>query len=285
MRRLVTFFGSRVFLPFTRLAPRGHRRTTRGVVLALAAAVRVVDRVHDRTTDGRTNAGPAVTTGLTDLDVGVLSVANLTDGGAAGDEDATHLGRRHAKDGVATLLAHQLAGVASGTGDGSATARLELDGVDERTDRNLGQRHGVAGLDVGALAGNDGVADAETLRAEDVRLGAVSVVKQRDASGTVRVVLDGSNLGGHAILATLEVDNAVTTLVAAALVTGGHATVVVATGLLRQRLEKRLLGLVRRDLGEVRDRLEAPACAGRLEVLNSHVTFPFLGPLAIPLKG
>ena len=157
--------------------------------------------------------------------------------------------------------------------------------MDERTHGDLAQRQAVAGLDVGLGARHDRVAHGEALRAQDVGLGAVHVVEQGDAGGAVRVVLDRGDLGRHAVLATLEVDDAILALVATALVTGRHAAVVVAASLLGQRLEQRLLRLVRRDLGEVRDRLEAPACAGGLEVLNSHVAFPFLFPLAIPLKG
>ena len=55
----------------------------------------------------------------------------------------------------------------------------------------------------------------------------------------VRIVLDRGNLGGHAVLVALEVDHAVTTLPAAALVAGCDAAVVVTTGLRGQGLEKR----------------------------------------------
>ena len=209
-------------------------------------------------------------TGLADHDVGVLGIADLTDGGTAGHEDTAHLGGRHADDRVLALLAHELASGTSGTGDSGTLARLELDCVDEGTHGNLGQRHGIARLNVGAGTGNDGVADLEALGGQDVALLAVHVVKQGDASGTVRVVLDGSDLGRHAILIALEIDNAVLTLNAAALVTHGDATGVVTTSLDRQRLEKRLLGLGAGDLGEVRDRLPATAGAGRLKVLYSH---------------
>ena len=117
-----------------------------------------------------------MTAGLTDHDVGVLGVADLADGGAAGHENATHLGGRHADDRVLALLTHELAGGTSGTGDSSALARLELDGVDEGTHGNLGQRHGVARLDVGAGTGDDGVADLEALGGQDVALLAVHVL-------------------------------------------------------------------------------------------------------------
>ena len=112
-------------------------------------------------------------------------------------------------------------------------AGLQLDSVDERTDGDAGQRHGVAGLDVHIGAANDHVADLQALRVKDVALLAVNVVQQSDTSGAVRVVLDGSDLCRHAVLVALEVDDAVTTLHAAALVTDGDVTVVVATRLLR----------------------------------------------------
>ena len=91
---------------------------------------------------------------------------------------------------------------------------------------------------------------------EDVALLAVRVVQQGDAGRAVRVVLDRRDLGRHAVLVALEVDHAVAALVAAALVPGRDAPVVVAAALLGQRLQQRLLGRRRGDLREVGDRLE-----------------------------
>ena len=268
-------------------APRGDRVTTGGLVLALAAAVRVVDRVHDGAANARTDALPAVAAGLADLDVGMLGVAHLADGGAAGDEHAAHLGGRHAQDGVVALLAHELDARAGRAGDGRALARLQLDRVDERTDRDVGQGQRVARLDVGLGAAHHRVAHAQALRMQDVALLAVNIVQKGDAGAAVRVVLDGSDLGGHAIFVALEVDDAVTALVATALMAGGDAAVVVATCLVGQRRKQGLLRLVRRDLGEVRDRLEASAGACRLVLFDSHV-FPFCGfslaRLSVPRK-
>ena len=241
------------------------------MVLALAAAVRVVDGVHDRTTDGGTDATPTVTAGLADHDVGVLGVAHDADGGAAGDEDTTQLGGGHAQDGVAVVLAHELDGGAGGTTHGAALARLELHVVDQGTNGNLGERHAVAGLDVDVLgAGDDGVTNVKALGAQDVGLGAVNVVQQGDASGAVGVVLDRGDLGRDVVLAALEVDATILALVAAALVTGGDAAVVVAAGLLGQGLQEGLLGLAAGDLSEVGDGLETPTSARGLEVLDCH---------------
>ena len=170
---------------------------TCGLVLALATTMGMVDRVHNGTADGRTNALPAVTTGLTDLDVGMLGVSDLADGGAAGEQHATHLRRGHTQDGVLAFLTHQLDGGASGTSQSGTLAGLQLNGMDERTDRDLGEGHSIAGLDVLAHAGHDHVSNLQALGVKDVALLTVHVVQQSNTGGTVGVVLDGSDLGGH----------------------------------------------------------------------------------------
>ena len=105
---------------------------------------------------------------------------------------------------------------------------------------------------------------------KDVALLAVNVVQQSDTSGAVRVVLNGSDLCRHAVLVALEVDDAVTTLHAAALVTDGDVTVVVATRLLVQRRKQGLFRLVAGDFGLVRNRLEATTGASRPVLFDSH---------------
>ena len=101
-------------------------------------------------------------------------------------------------------------------------------------------------------AGDDDVANLQALRVKDVALLAVNVVQQSDAGRAVGIVLDGCNLGGHAVLVALEVDDAVTALVAAALVTGGDAAVVVATSLLGQGRRRDFSGLDAGDLSRSR---------------------------------
>src|SRR6476661_10518052 len=104
-----------------RLAPGGHRVTTTGR-LALATTVRVVDGVHDDTADGRALALPAHAAGLAPVDVGLLGVADLTDGGAAADVDVAHLAGGHPQLCTRALLRDELGAVARGTGDlGTAT--------------------------------------------------------------------------------------------------------------------------------------------------------------------
>src|SRR5688572_18342338 len=85
------------------LAPRGlGRHPGRG--LALATAVRMVARVHDDPTDLRALAHVPGATGLTEVLVLVVQVADLSDGGHATHRDAPHLARRHADRAVVALL-------------------------------------------------------------------------------------------------------------------------------------------------------------------------------------
>ena len=258
--------------------------TSRRLVLAFATTVRVVDRVHNRTTDGRADALPAVTASLADLDVGMLGVADFANSRAAGEQHAAHLRRGHAQNGVLAFLTHELDRSTSGASQRSTLAGLQLNCMDEGTNRDVSQSKRVAGLNVGLRARHNHVADLQAFRVKDVALLAINVMEKSDTGGTVRVVLDGSDLGGDAVLVALEVDDTVTTLHAAALMTGGDATLVVATGLLRQRRKQRLLGLRAGDFGEIRNRLEAATSAGRLVLLDSHqTTFLPWKPARVPL--
>src|SRR5699024_9172553 len=149
-------------------------------------------------------------------DVDLVDVADLTDGRAAADVDATDLGGRHTQDGVLALLTQQLDGRASGACQLGTAARLQLHVVDGGTGRDVAQRQVVAGLDVGSRTGLHDGALRQTTRGEDVTLLTVGVVQQRDVRGAVRVVLDVCDLGGDAVLViTTEVDDTVAPLVAA----------------------------------------------------------------------
>src|SRR6476469_11089261 len=128
------------------LAPGGHRVATTGR-LALTTTVRVVDRVHDHTADGRALALPPHAAGLAPVDVGLLGVADPADRGAAAHVDITHLAGRHPQLGAATLLGDELCRVASGAGDLRAATGPQLDAVDRRTDGDVAQRQVVARLD------------------------------------------------------------------------------------------------------------------------------------------
>ena len=251
------------------LAPRRDGMATTGR-LALAATQGVVDGVHGDAAGLGLDALPAVAAGLADLDQLGLGVADLTDGGPAVDRHAAHLGAGQAQGGEVALLGHQLHGGAGRAAHLGAAAGVQLDGVHHGADGDVAQRQAVAGADLGALAVLQRVAHLHVLRGEHVALLAVEVVEEEDAAVAVRVVLDGRDLGGHAVLVPLEVDDAVALLVAAALVAGGLAAVVVAATGVVLRGQQGPLGRVLGDLLEVGDRLEPATGAGGLALAKGH---------------
>lgn len=252
------------------LTPRRDRVATTGG-LALTTTVRVVNRVHRDTADGRANALPAHAAGLAPVDVRLLGVADLADRGAAAGVDQADFTRRHTKVGHGALLRQQLHGGTRGTGELRAAAGPQLDGVDGRTDRDVAQRQVVTGLDVGGRAVLDTVALRQSTRRDDVALLAVRVVQERDARGAVRVVLDVRDLGRHAVLVvTTEVDHSVGALVATALVANGHTTGVVTAALAVQGADQRLLRRGPRDLDKVGDAGATTARGRRLVLADTH---------------
>jgi len=91
-----------------------------------------------------------------------------------------------------------------------------------------------------------------------------------DVRRAVRVVLEPLHLADDTVLVAAEVDDPVVTLVATALVPGGDAAVVVASGaahlLLDQRRQR--LALVQLRADHLDD--GAPACRGRLDFDERH---------------
>ena len=117
--------------------------------LAFTTTVRVIDRVHDHTANGRTNTAPAHRTSFTDLAQAVLFVGDFANRGAAFDVDLANFARPHANLGVGAFARQQRRGGTSGARNLRTLARLQLDAVDRRADRNVPDRQGVASADRG----------------------------------------------------------------------------------------------------------------------------------------
>src|SRR6185312_3216519 len=222
--------------------------------LALTTTVRVVDRVHGHAAHRRALALPAHPAGLAPVDVGLLGVADLADGGAAAHVDVADLPGGHPQLRVRPVLGYQLDAGAGRAGDLGAATGPQLDRVHHGAGRDVAQRQVVAGLDVGAGAALHPVTLAQPGRRDDVALLAVGEVQQRDPGGAVGVVLDVRDLGRHAVLVgPPEVDHPVGPLVPAALVPGGDPAGVVPATARVQRADQRLLRLGPGDLDEVGD--------------------------------
>src|SRR5438270_4075054 len=232
----------------------------------------MVDRVHRHTAYRRALALPAHAAGLAPVDVGLLGVAHLADGGAAARVDVADLPGRHPQLCHTTVLGDELHARARRPGNLRPAARTQLDRVHDRADRDVAQGQVVAGLDVRRRAGLDPVTLRQPRRRDDVALLAVGVVQQCDACRAVGVVLDVRDLRRHAVLVvTTEVDDAVGALVTATLVAGGDPAVHVATALVVQRLDQRLLRLGARDLDEVGDTGATAPGRRRLVFADAHL--------------
>src|SRR6185295_3902913 len=212
------------------LAPRRDGVTAaRG--LALAAAVRVVDRVHGDAANRWALALQTVAASLADNDVDVVRVRHGADGGHADFRNHANFAGRQLHLGVAIAATNELGVGAGGAGDLAALKRLHFDIVDDGADRDALHWQGVARLDVDVFAGNQDIAHVNALRRDDIGLLAIIVLHQRDEGGAVGVIFQALDGRGHIPLATLEVDDAVALLrAAAAPARGAPAEVVAAAG-------------------------------------------------------
>src|SRR5579859_6578007 len=210
-----------------RLAPRRHRMAA----AAGAPAERMVDRVHGLAADMAAPAHPAVASGLADRDVHVVGVRHRADRGDAAAMHEALLAGIEPQDDVFAVAADDLRIGAGRAGDLAALADFQLDIVHDRADRNVGNRHGIAGLHVDVFAGHHGIADREPLRRQDVVQLAVFVFDQGDEAGAVRIVFEALDFGRRIEPAALEVDPPIRLLVAAAAIAAGdRAGIVAAAG-------------------------------------------------------
>src|ERR1035437_109287 len=231
------------------LTPRrlgGHS----GGRFAFTTTVRMVSRVHDHAADFGPLAHVPCASCLAQVLVLVLEIRDLADRSHAAERDPPNLAGGKSHGGEISLFGEQLSRHSRGPDDLTSLARDQFDVVDRGAERDVGQRKRVAETSLGLDAGDDHVADLETVRQEHVAFLAVLVVKQADAGRSVGVVLDRGQLRRHIELVSLEVDDAIVLLLAAATMTNGDPTDIVAAGASLLRLKERLVGFFGRDFLE-----------------------------------
>src|SRR5688572_3559937 len=242
--------------------------------LALAAAERVIHRIHRDAAHVRPLAQPPAAPGLADRHVLVIEIANLADGGDALDVDLPDLARRHLDGGVLPFPCHELYGRSGAARDLAALAGPQLDVVNLRAQRDVLQRQAVARKDVDGITGYHRVTHLDARRLQDVSLFAVRIGDQRDARRPVRVVLDRLDTAGNVLLIPLEVDDPVEPLVAAAAPPRRQLAAVVAAAGPFQLFGERAIRLVRRDVVERLHGPEARTGRRRVEFSNRHLYAP-----------
>src|ERR1700732_183795 len=171
---------------------------------AFAAAVRMVYRVHGDAAVMRLASEPATATGLADRNIHMIRVRHRTDGPGAAAMDQTLFARVQTNDHVVMVAADELRIGTGGTRELAALADLQFHIVDDGADRHVAER-------------DHSVADRQTLRGQDISLGAVGIFQQRDEGGAVRIVFETLDGRRHIDLGALEIDDAIGLLVATAL--------------------------------------------------------------------
>src|ERR1700687_1277916 len=136
--------------------------------LALATAVRMVNRVHRDSADVAALTQPSGPSRLANRDIFVVEVADLADSGAALRLHHPLLTRGQLEQRHLALFRHQLRLSARAARELRARTGLHLDRMDDRADRNIFELQRVARLDVSVLTGLDFGADFEAVGSEDV---------------------------------------------------------------------------------------------------------------------
>src|SRR2546426_5353468 len=257
-------------LPFDLAPGIGRRTTARG--LALAAAERMVHRIHGYAAHSGVASQPAALPRFTNRQQLVLRVPHFADRREALAAHHAHLRRAEPERDVVALFRNDLRARARAAAQLAAAADLQLDVVHRGAQRNLEQRHRIAGADVGTRTGDDAVAHVETLGRDDVALLAIAVMQQRDAGRPVGIVLDCRHARGNRELVAPEIDTPVLPLVAAALPAGGDVALVVAPAGSFERLEQRFLRRMSSDFGEVGDRAKPRGRRPRPKLSDGHIS-------------
>src|SRR5580700_5591833 len=171
-------------------SPWAHRVRVALTGLAFAAAVRMIDRVHDDAAHRRANTEPAHRAGFAEHAQTVFIVADFADGCATVDMHLAHFTGLQPQTGVHAFARGELSGRAGAARHLAAFADLQFDVVYRAADRNVAQRHRIAGLYRRVGAGADLIARLHALRRQNVAALAVLVEDQREMRGAIRIILE-----------------------------------------------------------------------------------------------
>jgi len=206
----------------------------------------------------------------------MLDMAHLTNGGITILENQPDLSGRKFDMGVLPLLRHQLTRSPRTTDDLSAFSYLQFDVVDEGPRWNIAKREGIARLDVGCGACDHFIPYLDLGRGQNISFLSVGIVEQSDSRRPIRIVLNGSHLGGNLFLVPLEINEAILPLMTSSPVPGCNPSMAVSAPPLLQRDEKALLGSRRSYLLECGNRLEPFCRRSWFIALDAHPLTPYL---------
>ena len=254
--------------------PRSHRTCMTDGTFALAAAVRVIARVHYGTSDGRSDTQMSGLTGFTDSDNLVVEVTDLTDSRLTFDGNVSHFAAGKFESGKSALFRHKLSSHTRASRKLSALTRLKFDIVYHSTYGDIFEGKAVADLNIRVGTRNDDVAYVKTERRENVSLFAVRIEQKRDVRRSVRIVLDGLYGCFDAVFISLEIYDTVLSLIAAAVMTNGDFTLRVSACGVSLVFEKRSFGSGAGNFFVGAYRHETARRRSRFISFNTHCLIP-----------
>ena len=153
----------------------------------------MVIRVHNGTADSRADTHMAFTPCFTDINKVMVAVAYYADGCTAEDRNHAHFAGWKAERGIFAFFCHQLRCIACGAYHLAAFARVKLNVVDLRTNRNAVKRQAVANPYFGIRATHNLHAVCKTGRCKDIGFFAVLIFNQGNIRCPIRIVFDSNN--------------------------------------------------------------------------------------------
>ena len=211
---------------------------------------------------------------LTYSDDFVIEVTDLTDRSLALDRNVSHFSARHFKSGHSAFFCHKLSSHARASRDLTALAGLKFDVVNHRTDGDKFKRKGVADFDIGVLAGYEFVAYVKTERSENISLFSVLINEKGDVCRSVRIVFDRLDRRFDSVFISLEIDDTIFSLIAAAVMTNGDSSLSISACGMSLIFKQRSFGLRAGNLFKRRNRHKTTSRGSRFISLNSHNSDP-----------
>ena len=163
---------------------------TTSCCFTFTTTVRVIDRVHDHTANGRTNTAPAHRASFTDFTQAVLGITDFTNRCTALDVHATYFTRAQTHLSVGTFTCHQHNASASGTCHLGTFTWQHFDAMHHGTDWDVTDWQAVTRFDRCFRTVHHAVANGHAFGCDDVVTFAVGVAQQSDIRGAVWIVFD-----------------------------------------------------------------------------------------------
>ena len=191
------------------------------LTLALTSTHRVIDRIHCHTADMRTSTQPTTSSRRAARHVHMFNVSDLADRRVRVFMNASHLPGRHSHERITPFTVAQNCLLTRASGYLAAPARNDLNVVDDRSQRDRFQRQSISNFRSHIVARNNLRADSKSIRRQNVCLFPSGILNQSDACRRVRVVLNRCDSRFDISKLSLEIDDAILALVAAANVARG----------------------------------------------------------------